>query len=401
MNNPFFTSKILYIVKNLKFTNMTKKVIVLGAGMVGRAIVYDLSGKYNVTVVDIDESALEYCKEHYNVLAIKEDLSDITSLAEIIDEADLVVSALPGFMGYNTLKTAIIKGKDIVDISFMPEDFTELDKLAKENNVTAIADCGVAPGMPNIILGHYDQKLQIEKFEYMVGGLPKERKFPFEYKAPFSPVDVLEEYTRPARVMENGTILSKPAMSEPELVYFENLGHLEAFNTDGLRSLLTTMEHIPNMKEKTLRYPGHIRLIQALQEAGFFDDKPIQIGENSIKPFDFTSTMLINEWKLEKNEEEFTLMKINIQGTNRNEPTDVTYELLDKYDAKTGLSSMARTTGFTATAAVNLITHDIYTNKGVFPPEQIGRDNESYEFIMDYLKDRNIQYKRKQPKKES
>ena len=185
-------------------TNMTKKVIVLGAGMVGRAIVYDLSGKYNVTVVDIDDSALDYCKEHYNVLTIKEDLSDITSLAEIIDEADLVVSAVPGFMGYNTLKTAIIKGKDIVDISFMPEDFSELDNLAKENNVTAIADCGVAPGMPNIILGHYDQRLQIEKFEYMVGGLPKERKFPFEYKAPFSPVDVLEEYTRPARVMENG-----------------------------------------------------------------------------------------------------------------------------------------------------------------------------------------------------
>jgi saccharopine dehydrogenase-like NADP-dependent oxidoreductase len=328
-------------------------------------------------------------------------LSDVTSLAEIIDEAELVVSAVPGFMGYNTLKTAIIKGKDIVDISFMPEDFTELDNLAKENNVTAIADCGVAPGMPNIILGHYDQKLQIEKFEYMVGGLPKERKFPFEYKAPFSPVDVLEEYTRPARVMENGTVLSKPAMSEPELVYFENLGHLEAFNTDGLRSLLTTMEHIPNMKEKTLRYPGHIRLIQALQEAGFFDDEPIQIGENSITPFDFTSTMLINEWKLEENEEEFTLMKINIQGTKGNEATDITYELLDKYDAKTGLSSMARTTGFAATAAVNLITHDIFTNKGVFPPELIGRDNESYEFIMDYLKDRNIQYKRKQPKKES
>ncbi len=373
---------------------MTKKVIVLGAGMVGRAIVFDLSGKYNVTVVDIDESALENCKEHYNVRTINEDLSDINSLAEILDEAELVVSAVPGFMGYNTLKTAIKKGKDIVDISFMPEDFSELDNLAKENNVTAIADCGVAPGMPNIILGHYDQKLQIEKFEYMVGGLPKERKFPFEYKAPFSPVDVLEEYTRPARVMENGTIVSKPAMSEPELVYFKNLGHLEAFNTDGLRSLLTTMEHIPNMKEKTLRYPGHIRLIQALRKAGFFSDKPIQIGNSRIKPFDFTSTMLINEWKLEKDEEEFTLMKINIQGSNENETSGITYELLDKYDPKTGLSSMARTTGFTATAAVNLITHDIFTNKGVFPPEQIGRDKESYKFVMDYLEDRNIQYKK-------
>ena len=374
---------------------MTKRITVLGAGMVGRAIIYDLSREYNVTAVDIDDAALEYCKEKFNAITIKEDLSNTESLGKIINGADLVVSAVPGFMGYKTLETAIRKGKDVVDISFMPEDFTTLDKLAQEKNVTAIADCGVAPGMPNIILGHHDQNMQIRKFEYMVGGLPKERKFPFEYKAPFSPVDVLEEYTRPARLMENGEVVSKPAMSEAELIYFEDLGHLEAFNTDGLRSLLTTMEHIPNMKEKTLRYPGHIRLIQALKEAGFFSEKKIQVGDCHVKPVDFTSNLLIDEWKLEEDEEEFTLMKINIRGSEGNQPKDITYELLDRYDPVTGLSSMARTTGFTATAAVNLLTNNIFTQKGVFPPEQIGRENESYEFVMNYLKERNVVYRRK------
>jgi saccharopine dehydrogenase-like NADP-dependent oxidoreductase len=375
---------------------MSKRIVVLGAGMVGRAIIYDLSREYNVTAVDIDDAALEYCKEKFNVITIKEDLGSAESLGKIISGADLVVSAVPGFMGYKTLETAIRNGKDVIDISFMPEDFTNLDKLAREKNVTAIADCGVAPGMPNIILGHHDQNMQIEKFEYMVGGLPKERKFPFEYKAPFSPVDVLEEYTRPARLMENGRIVSKPAMSEAELVYFEYLGHLEAFNTDGLRSLLTTMGHIPNMKEKTLRYPGHIRLIQALKEAGFFSEKKIQVGDCQVKPVDFTSNLLIDEWKLEENEEEFTLMKINIQGAEDDQPKDITYELLDRYDPETGLSSMARTTGFTATAAVHLLTNNIFTQKGVFPPEEIGREDESYNFIMNYLKERNIVYRRKE-----
>lgn len=144
-----------------------------------------------------------------------------------------------------------------------------MDTLAKQKNVTAIVDCGVAPGMSNWVLGHYNTQMKIQEFECMVGGLPMQRIKPWEYKAPFSPVDVIEEYIRPARYVVNGEIITRPALSDAELIDFPVVGTLESFNTDGLRSILFTMKHIPNMKEKTLRYPGHIALIQSLQKPGF------------------------------------------------------------------------------------------------------------------------------------
>src|SRR6185503_12264879 len=150
---------------------------------------------------------------------------------------------------------------DVVDISFFPEDALLLDKLAKQKEVTAITDCGVAPGLSNLIIGRYNEEMKIDSFECYVGGLPKERIPPFQYKAPFSPVDVIQEYIRPARLVENGKLVIKPAMSDKEILHFDEAGDLEGFNTDGLRSLVTTMKHIPDMKEKTLRYPGHIDLI--------------------------------------------------------------------------------------------------------------------------------------------
>ena len=132
-----------------------------------------------------------------------------------------------------------------MDISFFPEDVLQLDKLAKEKNVTVITDCGVAPGISNFIIGRYNEEMKINSFECYVGGLPKERKTPFQYKAPFSPVDVIQEYIRPARLVENGNIVTKPALSEREWMHFDEVGELEAFNTDGLRSLIYTMGHIP------------------------------------------------------------------------------------------------------------------------------------------------------------
>lgn len=373
---------------------MYKKITILGAGMVGKAIIHDLAPNYNITAVDIDERALEYCRDNYNIITIQQDLSNQSSVSKIIEDSEIIVSAVPGFLGYKIMETVIKQGKPIVDISFMPEDFMQLDSLAKKHKVTAIADCGVAPGMPNIILGHESQKIKVNKFEYMVGGLPRERKFPFEYKAPFSPVDVLEEYTRPARLKENGEIMSKPPMSEPELVFFEGLGHLEAFNTDGLRSLLTTMKNIPHMKEKTLRYPGHIRLIQALKEAGFFSNHKLEIENTKISPAAVTNRILINNWKLEENEEEFTIMKIEIEGTKGQEKVEITYNLFDQFDQKTKLSSMARTTGFTATAAVELIAKGVFTKTGVFPPEWIGQEENCFKKIISYLKDRGIYYRK-------
>ena len=294
-------------------------------------------------------------------------------------------------MGYKTLETAIGCGKNIVDISFFPEDVLQLDKLAKEKGVTVITDCGVAPGMSNFIIGRYNEEMKIDAFEIYVGGLPKVRKKPFQYKAPFSPADVIEEYTRPARLMENGFIVTRPALSDVEWIHFDEVGTLEAFNTDGLRSLLYTMPHIKNQKEKTLRYPGHVDIILSLKESNFFSETPIDVEGIKISPLKVTSQILFNEWKLGLEEEELTVMKVILHGENKT----IEWSLLDYFDKETKISSMARTTGYTCTAAVNLIAQNLFQEKGVFPPELIGKHKTCFDFVLNYLKERKVNWVKK------
>ncbi|MCK4896417.1 MAG: saccharopine dehydrogenase NADP-binding domain-containing protein, partial [Candidatus Heimdallarchaeota archaeon] len=212
------------------------KVIVLGAGLVGNVIARDLAEDIDtdVSLVDVNQDTLDKITANYNIHGICADLSNPNVIKEIIVEYDIVVGALPGFMGFQAVKAVIEAGKNIVDISFFEEDPFELDELAKEKGVTAVIDAGVAPGLSSIILGHVDSVLdETEDFLCYVGGLPIIRDWPFEYKAPFSPSDVLEEYTRLARYVENSEIVVKQALSEPELLEFDGVGTLEAFNTDG------------------------------------------------------------------------------------------------------------------------------------------------------------------------
>lgn len=369
-----------------------KKIIILGAGMVGKAMAIDLSKEYKVKSVDIDKASLNHLSTNYKIETEVLDVSDEKNLSSVIQDFDLVISAVPGFLGLQTMKTVIKNGKDLVDISFLPEGVLDLDEMAKDYGVTVVMDCGVAPGMPNIIAGYHHEQMQIENFEYMVGGLPKERTFPFEYKAPFSPCDVIEEYTRPARFVENGEMVVKPAMSDTELLEFENIGTLEAFNSDGLRSLIYTLNDIPNMKEKTLRYPGHIKMIQALKSAGFLNTDPIKVKGKEIIPFDVTSEILFNSWKLKPEDREYTIMRVKVQGKENGVKKEITYDLYDEYDPSEKLSSMARTTGFTATAAADMILNNVFNEKGMFPPELLGKHPECFKYILEYLKKRNIHY---------
>jgi lysine 6-dehydrogenase len=366
------------------------KIAVLGAGMVGRAIAIDLAKEYSVTSFDVSQANLDILASAVNVQVKRADLSQTSSYSLWLQEFDLIVTAVPGFMGYATLEAVINTGKDVVDISFFPENALQLNDLAIEKNCTVITDCGVAPGMSNFIIGRYNAEMKIDSISCYVGGLPVNRIPPFEYKAPFSPVDVIEEYIRPARLKEHGKIVTKPAMSEIESLSFEEVGILEAFNTDGLRSLLFTMPHIPDMKEKTLRYPGHAKLITDLQRAGFFDTTPIDVNGQSVAPLEFTSRLLIDQWKLQPGEEEITVMRVTISGENKT----VGYNLFDRYDKKTCLSSMARTTGFTCTAAVNLIIKGLFNKKGIFPPELIGESKRCFDFVINYLKDRGVNWTR-------
>lgn len=371
------------------------KIIVLGAGMVGSAMAIDLAKEHEVTITDFSQAVLDEAAKRSNKLTSQ--LLDVTNtdhLKKTIADYDLVICAVPGFLGFSTLKAIIEAKKDVVDISFFPEDALELNQLAKENGVTAIVDCGVAPGMGNIILGYYNEKINITDFECLVGGLPKTKVWPFCYKAPFSPVDVIEEYTRPARYVENSQIITREALTDCEYVEFDEVGTLESFNSDGLRSIIQTMAHIPNMKEKTLRYPGHVEYIKVLKSSGFFSENSIDVNGTAIKPLDFTSKILFDEWKLGATEPELTVMRISIKGRSKTgEDCAITYHLHDEYDSETQTSSMARTTGYTATAVANLFLKGIFKENGVFPPELIGKHEEVFHFVLNYLEERKVFYK--------
>lgn len=364
--------------------------------MVGSAMAIDLAKKHHVTISDISSEVLSRVVEKEPSLKTEIlDVTDTKDLASKIKDADLVLSAVPGFLGFETLKKIILQGKNTVDISFFPENALELNQLALENNVTAIVDCGVAPGMDNVILGYYNETHDIDFFECLVGGLPKVKKWPFCYKAPFSPVDVIEEYTRPARYIENGELIVRPPLTDCEFVEFDKVGTLESFNSDGLRSIIHTMPHIKNMKEKTLRYPGHVEYIRVLKESGFFHDEPI--FENGQSALDVTSKILFKEWKLNENEEELTVMRVTIEGVNKatKHRENISFDLYDEFDHETKISSMARTTGYTATAAVNMFLDGLVSKKGILPPELVGSDKLCYDYFFNYLEDRGVKYLKK------
>jgi saccharopine dehydrogenase-like NADP-dependent oxidoreductase len=281
----------------------------------------------------------------------------------------------------------------MVDISFFPEDPFELDALAKKNNVTVVTDCGVAPGMGNIILGYHHPRMSVHRYECLVGGLPVVREWPYEYKAVFSPIDVIEEYIRPARYVQNGTLVVKEALSDPELISFEGVGTLESWNSDGLRSLIKTMPDIPNMIEKTLRYPGCIEYLRVLRESGFFSYDQVEIKGVKVRPIDLTAKLLFPKWKLKTGEREFTVMRIRISGAENGRKKHYEYNLLDYTDGSTNTLSMARTTGYTCTATVNLVLEGKFSRPGVSPPEFVGEDESNFRFVMDYLRQRGVVYR--------
>ncbi|HOY31257.1 MAG TPA: saccharopine dehydrogenase C-terminal domain-containing protein [Bacteroidales bacterium] len=369
------------------------KIIVLGAGLVGGPMAIDLAkdDDYEVSIADINPVSFEHLKS-FDIKTIQQDLSFPETVKKIVSEYDMVINAVPGFLGFQTLKAIIEAGKNVVDIAFFPEDPFILDELAKKNNVTAIMDCGVAPGMMHILTGYVHHLLdETETCLTYVGGLPEIREYPYEYKAVFSPVDVIEEYTRPARYIENFKQVTKEALSDAELLNFPGIGTLEAFNSDGIRSLGSTIK-AANIKEKTLRYPGHIALMKILRQTGFFSQKEIEVKGLNIKPMDVTAKLLFPMWELKKGERDITIMKVIVEGKKAGKTLRYAYDLLDRYDEETQTHSMARTTGYTATVALRMIANGLYTQKGLSVPEYIGKYPECVEFMLSELAQRGIIY---------
>ncbi|MBU8871830.1 MAG: saccharopine dehydrogenase NADP-binding domain-containing protein [Gemmatimonadales bacterium] len=370
------------------------KVIILGAGLVGGPMALDLAAdpRFEVSVADINAGALDNLAARAKITPLVQDLSMSDDVTRLVGNFDFVVSAVPGFMGFRTLEAVIAAGVNVVDIAFFPEDPFLLDDLALEKGVVAIMDCGVFPGMGSALIGRAARRLdKVTNILTYVGGLPEVRQWPWEYKAVFSPVDVIEEYIRPARYVENGVLVTRPALSDPELIDFPEVGTLEAFNTDGLRTLLRTID-APNMKEKTLRFPGHIQKMALLRDSGFFSEDPIDVNGVMIKPLDVTAKLLFPMWELRQGEGEFTVLQINIEGNLDGRKVRYRYDLLDRFDHDTGTTSMARTTGFTATVAVRMVADGLYGETGISPPEYLGRQPGCVPYLLEGLAGRGVIY---------
>jgi len=371
------------------------KTLILGAGRVGSAMAIDLAkdAQFHVRVVDRDVQRLKRLEESHGIAVERVDFSLPSTVSRVIQSADLVINAVPGFLGFRMLKTVLEAGKNVVDIAFFPEDPFELDELAKQAGVTAIVDCGVAPGMSNLLIGHVSGLLDETKSAAVyVGGLPTNREGLFEYRAVFSPIDVIEEYVRPARFVRNGELVVMEALTDLEVLHFPGVGDLEAFNSDGLRTLAHTID-APNMIEKTLRYPGHVNQMKLLRDMGLFSADPIELDDGtSVRPLDLTTELMFPLWQLQEGERDLTVMRVEISGTKDGKELDYTYDLLDYFDDSTGTTSMARTTGYTATMAARMMVAGLFTQPGVHPPEFVGRNPECVDFMLAGLKQRNIVY---------
>lgn len=372
------------------------RIIVLGAGLVGAPMARDLAAdaRFEVTVADFSPAALAQVAGLAPVATAAMDLSDPAAVTELVGGFDLVVGAVPGHLGFATLQAVIAAGRNMVDIAFFPEDPFALDEVAREKGVTAVVDCGVFPGMGSALIGRAARLLdRLDAVEIQVGGLPEVRQQPFEYRAVFSPVDVIEEYTRPARFRRDGREVVRPALSGVELVDLPGVGTLEAFDTDGLRTLLTTID-APNLRERTLRYPGHAAKMTLLRQCGFFGEEPVEVADGErVSPRDLTAALLFPLWQLPRGEGDLTVLRIDIEGEQAGRAVRWTYDLLDRYDHELGVTSMARTTGYTATMVVRALADGVYGTPGITPPEYLGREPGCTSYLLDGLSARGVVYR--------
>jgi saccharopine dehydrogenase-like NADP-dependent oxidoreductase len=374
---------------------LSKRVVVLGCGLVGSAMARDLSGEPDLTVsvADATADALASISAKAPVQTRRADLSDPKAIAEAVAEADAVVGALPGRLGHAMLDAVIRAGKSIADISFSPQDPLSLDALARERGVTAIVDCGVSPGLSNLAVGLAAAELaRVEDVEILVGGLPEDHSRPGGYAIVFSAADVIEEYTRPARIVENGRITTRRPLSEVETFEIAEIGRLEGFLTDGLRTLLATVPAV-RMREKTLRYPGHAAAMEQMRDCGFFADQPVTVAKASVVPRDFSIALLGRAWALRDGERELTYMRVTVSGARSDGArTRRRFELLDRTDRESGMTSMARTTGLPCAAMAAALARGEYRRPGVHAPEALGGDPATAAALLTRLNRRGVRW---------
>ncbi|MGQ4892926.1 MAG: saccharopine dehydrogenase family protein [Candidatus Njordarchaeia archaeon] len=369
-------------------------VAVFGAGNIGRVVALYLveSDKVDdVAVFDVDNRKLEQLSREASsdkLSVIQTDVLKDSKVTNMMCDFDVISSLLPGSIGDAAYELSIGCKTNLVDTSYTETDPFTFDRRAKDAKVVIIPDAGVAPGLSNLLVGHAVSKLDVvEKVAIYVGGLPQKPRKPFYHEVNWSVSDLLEEYSRKVRLVRDGKIHIVEPLSGREEFYFKGFRLLEAFYTDGLRTLLKTIK-AKNMFEKTLRHRGHLDLILQLYEFGFFSKETIQVDNCLIRPIDFTSK-IFQKSIFNPDMRDVLVMHIDVVGTKNEERTKITFRVIDYYDESKKMSAMARTTGFTNAALVELLLSR-QLNPGVLPPEIIGMNDVYYQFILDRLKAKDV-----------
>jgi lysine 6-dehydrogenase len=355
------------------------KILVLGAGMIGGVLAGELAKSgAEVVVGDREPRTIPGCK------VVKMDFLDRGALMTAMKAGyDVVSSAVPGSMGFGVMETAIKAGVDLVDVSFGEENPLTLNEKAKNAGIMIVPDCGVAPGFSNFLVGLGMTKVKNPREAHIkVGGLPQKPKPPLNYRLVFSAEAVVDEYTRRARIVKNGKAVEVEALSGLESFEFPGVGELECFYTDGLRTLVDTLK-LKDMDEKTIRYPGHVEKVKTMVDMGLFAKEPKILG---VSPRDFMEAFISSTMRLGKGEGDITILEVEVRGENG----AVTYRMLDKFDEKNNITSMARTTGYPIAVLSLLVARKEIEKKGVVPLEILGGDTRVSKLILKELNARNI-----------
>jgi saccharopine dehydrogenase-like NADP-dependent oxidoreductase len=373
------------------------RVAVFGCGLMGSTIARDLARSKHVdqvTVYDVDRDRLRALAErdHQPKLSTKiHDVRKKNETTKLLKRFDVGVGALPHGLSEYAISAAITAGVDFVDLIFgWRFGQREIHSAAKSKGTTIIPACGLAPGLTNILAMAAAERMdRVDEVHIKVGGIPERPKPPLNYRIVFSFEAVLEEYLRKARIIRNGKITDVPALSGLETIAFQApIGKCECFYTDGLSTLVQTLRKVRVMDEKTIRWPGHAEQIRTLIDCGLLETKPILFHGQPIVPRKFVSTLLSNKLMLGK-EKDLTLLRVDVSGKNDGKLVHHRYEMIDHYDTRQGITSMARTTAFPCSIAAQLLGSGEITRKGLVPPELAFKQDLRQEFL-DYLTDRGM-----------
>ena len=374
------------------------KILVVGCGKVGSEIARDLAGSREVDALiamDASSQNLKLLRKRVpkKLQTVKLSISQKARFHDILEKVDLVCGALPGRLGFDLMAETVKAGKDTVDISYTPRDAFLLHRKATEVGCRVVPQCGVAPGFTNMCVGDASRKLdKMTSVAIFVGGLPEKPEPPLNYRIVFSLEDVVNEYSRPAQVIEAGKQKKVEALSGRGLTSFPGVGKLEYFLTDGLGSLPRSYPKTRDMHEFTLRYPGHADMMQTLRVLGFFERKLVRVGGVVVEPLHLSIELLRGAMS-KGSPEDFLALRVDVKGMSSGKRIRLRYQLLDHYDRKSGVSAMARTTAYPCTSVALLMGRGEIKETGIVTPEKIAQDPRLFRYVLARLAERGVRMK--------